>query len=153
MVDESRPVRLIRSAESESWDLCVKAHDPATGGAFLVFFDDKSSAEFKDAQESIKATKFATNPKQYANTKAVLGPSRPFLYVYRSTYPDLPSRVLPAVTPDEADLPSRCMVLGRDDTLALLGPFAEIYKTARAALGETHGGLKPTPKNAKGGSH
>jgi len=153
VVDKSRPVRLIRSAESESWDMCVKAHDPATGGAFLVFFDDKSSAEFKEAQESIKATKFATNPKQYANTKAVLGPSRPFLYVYRSTYPDLPSRVLPAVTPDEADLPSRCMVLGRDDTLALLGPFAEIYKTARAALGETHGGLKPTPENAKGGSH
>jgi NADPH-dependent glutamate synthase beta subunit-like oxidoreductase len=88
-----------------------------------------------------------------ANTKAVLGSSRPFLYVYRSTYPDLPSRVLPAVTPDEADLPSRCMVLGRDDTLALLGPFAEIYKTARAALGETHGGLKPTADNAKGGSH
>jgi hypothetical protein len=144
VVDKSRPVRLIRSAESESWDMCVKAHDPATGGAFLVFFDDKSSAEFKDAQESIKAAKFATNPKQYASTKAVLGPSRPFLYVYRSTYPDLPSRVLPAVTPDEADLPSRCMVLGRDDTLALLGPFAEIYKTARAALGETHGGLKPT---------
>ena len=145
VVDKSRPVRLIRSAESESWDMCVKARDPATGGAFLVFFDDKSSTEFKDAQESIKATKFATNPKQYANTKAVLGPSRPFLYVYRSTYPDLPSRVLPAVTPDEADLPSRCMVLGRDDTLALLGPFAEIYKTARAALGETHGGLKPIP--------
>jgi hypothetical protein len=153
VVDESRPVRLIRSAESESWDMCVKARDPATGGAFLVFFDDKSSTESKEAQESIKATKFATNPKQYANTKAVLGPSRPFLYVYRSTYPDLPSRVLPAVTPDEADLPSRCMVLGRDDTLALLGPFAEIYKTARAALGETHGGLKPTAENAKGGSH
>jgi hypothetical protein len=138
VVDKSCPVRLIRSAESESWDMCVKAHDPATGGAFLVFFDDKSSAEFKDAQESIKAAKFATNPKQYASTKAVLGPSRPFLYVYRSTYPDLPSRVLPAVTPAEADLPSRCMVLGRDDTLALLGPFAEIYKTARAAL------VKPT---------
>jgi hypothetical protein len=61
--------------------------------------------------------------------------------------------VLPAVTPDEADLPSRCMVLGRDDTLALLGPFSEIYKTARAALGETHGGLKPTSENAKGGAH
>jgi len=45
------------------------------------------------------------------------------------------------------------MVLGRDDTLALLGSFAEIYKTARAALGETHGGLKPTPENAKGGAH
>ena len=142
VVDKSRPVRLIRSAESESWDMCVKARDPATGRAFLVFFDDKSSAEFKETQESIKATKFATNPKQYANTKAVLGPSRPFLYVYRSTYPDLPSRVLPAVT-DEADLPSRCLVLGREDTLNLLGPFAEIYKTARAALGgDTHGGLK-----------
>ena len=53
------------------------------------------------------------------------------------------------MTPNEADLPSRCLVLGRDDTLALLGPFAEIYKTARAALGgETHGGLKPA--NEKG---
>lgn len=130
VVDKSRPVRLIRSAESDSWDMCLKARDPAKGGAFLVFFDDKSSAEFKVAQESIKATKFATNPEQYVNTKAILGPSRPFLYVYRSTYPDLPSRVLPAVTPNEADLPSRCLVLGCDDMLALLGPFAEICKTA-----------------------
>jgi hypothetical protein len=167
VVDESRPVRLIRSAEGESWDMCVKARDPATGKAFLVFFDDKSSAEFdnkssakfddkssaefKEAQESIKAMKFATDPKQYANTKAVLGPSRPFLYVYRSTYPNLPSQVLPAVDPNEAALPSRCLVLGREDTLALLGPFSEIYKTARAALGgDTHGGLKPAI--AKGGA-
>jgi hypothetical protein len=159
VVDESRPVRLIRSAESESWDMCVKARDPATGKAFLVFFDDKSSAEFvdessaefKEAQESIKPTKFATNPKQYTNTKAVLGLSRPFLYVYRSTYVDLPSRVLPAVDPNEAALPSRCLVLGREDTLALLGPFAEIYRTARAALGgDTHGGLKPAIE--KGGA-
>ena len=43
---------------------------------------------------------------------ASLGPSRPFFYVYRSTYAGLTSQVLPATTSDEANLPSRCMVLG-----------------------------------------
>jgi hypothetical protein len=136
VVDEIRPVRLIRSAKDESWDSCVKVYDPATGGAFLVFFDDKSSAEFIGAQGGDGATKFVKNPKQYSKTKAVLGPSRPFLYVYRSTYVGLTSQVLPATTSDEANLPSRCMVLGREDTLALLGPFSEIYRVARAGAGE-----------------
>ena len=135
MVDESRPVRLIRSAESESWDSCVKVYDPATGGAFHVFFEDKSSAEFSEAQNTEAGSKFVEDPYQYTNTTAVMGPSRPFFYIYRSTYVDLPSKVLPATTPAEAGLPSRCMVMGREDTLNLLGPFAEIYQTARAALG------------------
>ena len=65
-----------------------------------------------------------------------MGPSRPFFYVYRSTYVGLTSQVLPATTSDEANLPSRCMVLGREDTLALLGPFSEIYRVARAGAGE-----------------
>lgn len=136
VVDKSRPVRLIRPAESESWDLCVKVCDPATGGAFLVFFDDKSSAEFIGAQSGDAGSKFVKNPKQYSKNKAVLGPSRPFHYVYRSTYVGLTSQVLPATTSDEANLPSRCMVLGREDTLALPGPFSEIYRVARAAAGE-----------------
>jgi len=138
VVDESRPVRLIRSAIGERWDSCVKARDPATGKAFLVFFDDKSSVEFSEAQKSmsVNATKFASDPEQYVDIKTILGPSRPFFYIYRSTYVDLPSQVLPATTPAEACLPSRCMVLGREDTLNLLGPFAEIYLTARASLGE-----------------
>jgi hypothetical protein len=138
VVDDQRPVRLIRSAEGESWDLCVKARDPATGEAFLVFFDDKSSVEFSEVQKSmsVNATKFVKKPEQYDHTKTVLGPSRPFFYIYRSTYVDLPSKVLPAMTPAEAGLPSRCMVMGREDTLNLLGPFSEIYLTARASLGE-----------------
>ena len=155
-VDESRPVRLIRSAEKESWDSCVKVYDPATGGAFHVFFDDKSSIEFNEAQGGDAGSKFVENPdfvgdpRQYAHTKAVLGPSRPFFYVYRSTYVGLTSRVLPATPPDEANLPSRCMVLGREDTLALLGPFSEIYQTARAAAGEAWSKANKTGKAKKG---
>jgi len=45
------------------------------------------------------------------------------------------SKELSAATPAEAALPSRCLVLSRYDTLTLLGPFAEICQTARAALG------------------
>ena len=78
-----------------------------------------------------------------------MGPSRPFFYIYRSTYVDLPSKVLPATTPAEAGLPSRCMVMGRDDTLNLLGPFAEIYQTARAALGAV---LESEPSKKEGES-
>ena len=79
-----------------------------------------------------------------------MGPSRPFFYVYRSTYVSLTSRVLAATPLDEANLPSRCMVLGREDTLALLGPFSEIYQTARAAAGEAWSKANKKGKANKG---
>jgi len=149
VVDESRPVRLIRSAEGESWDSCVKVYDPATGGAFHVFFEDKSSAEFSEAQNTKAGSKFVDKSKQYDKTKDAMGPSRPFLYIYRSTYVGVSSQVLPATTPAEAGLPSRCMVMGREDTLNLLGPFSEIYQTARAALGAV---LESEPSKKEGES-
>ena len=134
-VSKRRPVRLIRPTKGESWDLCVKALNPATGGAFCFFFDDKSRTEFDEGKTPLTLDEVTNHQKQYLHTKAVLGPSRPFLYVYRSTYVDLLSQVLPAADAAETALPSRCMVLGREDTLALLGPFAEIYQAARAAGG------------------
>ena len=152
-VDERRPVRLVRpcegkgdsggrKADSSSWGLCIKTWDPATGGSFLVFFDDKTSVgEVGDGGKAFTAN--------YAHTKAVLGPSRPFLYIYRSAHEDLPSRVLPAETPAEADLPSRCLVLGRADTLTLLGPFAEIYRVACAALAARPVDSTPRRKGGK----
>ena len=136
-VNVSRPVRLIRPMEGESWDLCVKALNPATGEAFLVFFDDKSSTEFDEGKTPLTLNEVTDHQKQYNRTKAVLGPSRPFLYVYRSTY--VPSQVLPAANRAEDALPSRCLVLGREDTLSLLGPFAEIYQAACAAVGYKFG--------------
>ena len=136
-----RPVRIIKPSVGETWDLCVKVLDPNTGKAFHIFYDMKSSAEFSEAQRSIGATSFVENPEQYVLTKAVLGPSRPFLYVYLSTYVEVTSQVLSAAAPAEAALPSRCLVLSRYDTLTLLGPFAEIYQTARAALGAKKAGV------------
>jgi hypothetical protein len=138
-VSVSRPVRLIRPMEGESWDLCVKALNPATGEAFIVFCDDKSSTEFDEGKTPLTLNEVTDHQKQYNRTKAVLGPSRPFLYVYRSTYVDVPSQVLPAANRGEDALPSRCLVLGREDTLSLLGPFAEIYQAARAAVGYKFG--------------
>jgi hypothetical protein len=138
-VSVSRPVRLIRPMEGESWDLCVKALNLATGEAFLVFFDDKSSTEFDEGKTPLTLNEVTGHQKQYNHTKVVLGPSRPFLYVYRSTYMGVPSQVLPAANRAEDALPSRCLVMGRNDTLSLLGPFAEIYKAARAAVGYKFG--------------
>ena len=75
VVDDNRPVRLIRSAESESWDMCVKARDPATGGAFLVFFDDKSSAEFDD--KSSAEVKEASRQQNSQRTRSSTPTPRP----------------------------------------------------------------------------
>jgi hypothetical protein len=138
-VSRRRPVRIIRPMEGESWDLCIKALNPATGEAFLVFFDDKSSTEFDEGKTPLTLNEVTGHQKQYNHTKAVLGPSRPFLYVYCSTYMGVPSQVLPAANRAEKALPSRCLVMGREDTLSLLGPFAEIYKAARAAVGNKFG--------------
>jgi hypothetical protein len=134
-VSKVEPVRVLRSAPSESWDVCVKVLNAATEQPFYVFFECKSGAEFAHGQSDGRILDVLSDSKQYKHTKDVLGPSRSFLYVYCSSHVGMETETLPATDDDSGDLPSRAIVLGRTGTLDLVGPFSEIYRVARAAYG------------------
>jgi hypothetical protein len=151
-VSKVEPVRVLRSAPSESWDVCVKVLNAATEQPFYVFFECKSGAEFVSGQNNVGVRKTLSEPKQYRHTKDVLGPSRSFLYVYCSSHVGMATETLPATDDDSGHLPSRAIVLGRTGTLDLVGPFSEIYRVARASYGaDLTESLRTGPSGAKQG--
>jgi len=135
-VSTSCPVRIMRSAPGDAWDVGLKAHNAATGLPFYVFFECKSGAEFVAAQSNNKVVAMLKKAKQYLHMKKVLGTTHSFLFVYCSSHEGLETRPLPPTDADSASLPSRAVVLNRLDTLNFLGPFSEIYRVARSAFGQ-----------------
>ena len=142
------PIRILRSAPYDSWDVCVKAYNPSTGRPFHVFFDCKSGAEFVPGRNNSIVEKLLRGRKQYINTATVLssgtagGPPRDLLFLYCITHEGIPEGTLPLregeagglVVNGRDLLPHHCAIMGRDRTLELIGPFAELYRTVRSSL-------------------
>jgi hypothetical protein len=152
------------STNGDSWDICIKVYIAATGQPLHVFFDCKSGAEYEPAMTSKVVNVELQNATQFHNTASSLGSSRQMIYVYLSTHVDIATRVLLSIPStsangeddreavgsesqnarkrkkpkgDTAVASSRicaCAVLGRMDTLNLLGPYSEVYRVARATL-------------------
>jgi hypothetical protein len=93
-----------------------------------VFFNTKSSSE---TIEHIKA-----DPREYLHTAEVLrdssGRRPPFLYAYVSAYDG-----------DSCVLGGNGIIVGRNDSLDILGPFAELYNVASDATVLSMTGLLP----------
>ena len=142
------PIRILRSAPGDSWDVCVKAHNPDTGRPFHIFFDCKSGAEFVPGRNNSIVDELLRERQQYINTATVLssgtagGPPRDHVYIYCITHDDIPEGTLPLrkgeagglVVNGRDLLPHHCAIMGRDRTLELLGPFAELYRAVRSSL-------------------
>jgi hypothetical protein len=151
-VGAEHPVRILRSAPDDSWDVCVKAYNPATRRPFHVFFDCKSGAEFEPGRNNTKIKEDLRAISQYAVTSTALAPSssdgsppRDYVFIYCVTHEDIPDGMLPleegeggavqgGAATEQGRLPRNCAVMGRDSTLKLLGPFAELYRVARSSL-------------------
>ena len=151
-VGAEHPVRILRSAPDDSWDVCVKAYNPATRRPFHVFFDCKSGSEFEPERNNTKIKEDLRARNQYAVTSTALAlsssdgsPPRDFVFVYCVTHEDIPDGMLPleegeggavqgGAATEQGRLPRNCAVMGRDSTIKLLGPFAEMYRVARSSL-------------------
>jgi hypothetical protein len=147
-VSADRPIRILRSAHGDSWDVCVKAHNPDTGRPFHIFFDCKSGAEFVPGRNNSVVEDLLRERQQYINTATVLssgtagGPPRDHVYIYCITHDGIPEGTLPLrkgeagglVVNGRDLLPHHCAIMGRDRTLELLGPFAELYRAVRSSL-------------------
>ena len=147
-VSADRPIRILRSARGDSWDVCVKAHNPDTGRPFHIFFDCKSGAEFVPGRNNSTVEELLRERQQYINTATVLssgtagGPPRDHVYIYCITHDGIPEGTLPPhkgeagglVVNGRDLLPHHCAIMARDRTLELLGPFAELYRAVRSSL-------------------
>ena len=133
-VNEQDLVRILRPHKQEAWDVCVVSFNAATKKPFYVFFDCKTDAEFADFQIDKYIRRDLADPEQYRHIKAMMGSSRDFLFVYLSMHEGFTGQAVPAENDEEKDLASRCVFLGRTNTLELLGPFSEIYRVARSSL-------------------
>jgi len=126
------PVRILRSAEGDSWDVCVKAYNPTTGRPFHVFFDCKSGAEFEPGMNSTSVENDLRERKQYNRTATVLGSARDHIFVYCVSHEGVPEGTLSSHSDDETEVGGA--IMGRESLLELLGPFAELYRVARSSL-------------------
>jgi len=132
-VSEQLPVRILRPNKQEAWDMCVVSYNSVTKKPFYVFFDCKSGPEFSDSRSNKYMLNTMANPVQYRHTRAMMGSSRDFLFVYLMTHEKLATEVVSAENEKDKDLASRCIFLDRFNTLELLGPFSEIYQVARSS--------------------
>lgn len=130
-VSVMRPVRILRSAEKDSWDVCVKAYNPDTGRPFHVFFDCKSGAEFEPGRNNTRIEEDLRKREQYNHTTTVVSSARDHLFIYCITHEGVPESALSL----HADDVSGCdgAIMGRESTFELLGPFAELYRVARSS--------------------
>ena len=124
------PIRILRSAPNDSWDVCVKAYNPSTGRPFHVFFDCKSGAEFVPGRNNDRIENDLIKREQYNLTTTVLGSARDHLYIYCITHEGVPEDTL-SLNTDKSDVGGA--IMGRDGTFKLLGPFAELYRVARSS--------------------
>jgi hypothetical protein len=133
-VNVKRPVCILRSAEKDSWDVCVKAYNPNTGRPFHVFFDCKSGAEFEPGRKNTRIEEDLLKRKQYNHTATVLGSARDHLYIYCITHEGVLESTLSLHADSKSDIGGA--IMGRESTLELLGPFAELYRVARSSSGQ-----------------
>jgi hypothetical protein len=128
------PVRILRSAAKDSWDVCVKAYNPNTGRPFHVFFDCKSGAEFEPGRSNTRIEEDLLKRKQYNHTTTVLGSARDHLFIYCITHEGVLESTLSLHADNKSDIGGA--IMGRESTLELLGPFAELYRVARSSSGQ-----------------
>jgi hypothetical protein len=126
------PVTMILPTKSsknmEAWDLCLKvlyagANDEPQ--PVFVFIDNKAMEERPNRQQqpvAIQPQSIEKMPKkgrQYSRTKDVIGNRFPFLFIYATT-----DNVVTYST-------DRAIYMGKRETLAMLGPFAELCQVGR----------------------
>jgi hypothetical protein len=128
------PIRILRSSSGDSWDVCVKAYNPNTGRPFHVFFDCKSGAEFEPGRKNTRIEEDLLKRKQYNHTATVLGSARDHLYIYCITHEGVLESTLSLHADSKSDIGGA--IMGRESTLELLGPFAELYRVARSSSGQ-----------------
>jgi len=124
--------------------VCVKAHNPDTERPFHIFFDCKSGSEYAPGRNNTKIEQILREKRQFIDTTTVLSFSVDYLYIYCITHEGVPEGTLSlqvgdkdavGVAVNERDhLPHLGAIMGRDSTLELLGPFAELYSVARSSL-------------------
>jgi hypothetical protein len=133
-VSVKRHVRTLRSSPGDSWDVCVKAYNPNTGRPFHVFFDCKSGAEYEPGRNNARVVEDLLKREQYNHTSTVLGSSRDHLFIYCITHEGVPESTLSLHADSKSDIGGA--IMGRESTLELLGPFAELYRVARSSSGQ-----------------
>jgi hypothetical protein len=121
--------------------VCVKAYNPNTGRPFHVFFDCKSGAEFEPGRNSARVEADLRERKQFNHTTTVLGSDptlpRDLVYIYCITHEGVPEGTLSLHPDNKSDIGGA--IMGRESTLELLGPFAELYRVARSSSGQVLG--------------
>ena len=131
-VTATSPVAMIVPTKSsknmEAWDLCLKVlyvgatDEPQT---VFIFIDNKAMEERPNREQQSVAVQPQSTKKmpkkgsQYSRTEDVIGKRFPFLFIYATTY-----NIVTYST-------DRAIYMGKSETLAMLGPFAELCRVGR----------------------
>jgi hypothetical protein len=124
------PFKILIPKAGEAFDVCLVVHDPdesSIRNSTYIFVDLKSKGEPPDPNAHINVDhidKLPGSGKQYKNMKKMMTNTKlKYVYIYAST------ANISGELPDE-----NVIVMGRKELLKFLGPCAEIYMAARAAV-------------------
>jgi hypothetical protein len=144
-VSASKPIVIVRPAEGESWDLCLKVFVRESNTTMHVFIENKSAREtlntivkglatwrsrrvvrinrdwngLSEQNNTVTSYDLHNYGFQYRHTKKMMG-LRDFVYIYFTTYSIKSFSVESAIE------------MGRIDSFRYLGPLYELYKVGRS---------------------